>query len=1157
MLLRSLKRPALCRLVVALLLSWLCLAASFSARAQDLAVTVTAPANATAGDSIAYSLSVQNIGNASASGVTLADALPVGTTFQSLAQTGGPSFAVSSPAVGQRGTISLSRSSLPGGARNSFGSRNVSSFTQVGSNLFFVVGDGSIGKELWKTDGTATGTTLVKTFGNIPPSLKYPPFFPSMIAVNNTLFFAASDGNTGLELWKSDGTAAGTVLVKDVNSGAADSKPSFFFNVNGTLFFFADNGYTGTELWKSNGTASGTVLVKDIYAGGHGCNASSPALMDGVLYFSAVDGFSLDDEHGYQLWRSDGTERGTYLLKNINPVTIGSSPPRWLTVVGSTLYFSAYKDGSGTRLWKSNGTEAGTVRVSPTQTGTSGSNPNFLSNVNGTLYYFADASNSAQKELWKSDGTASGTVQVKGFNSLQEGGLPGFPVALGNKLLFAVPDSTSGQELWISDGTGAGTKLLKDIYQGAKSSSSTLPVVASGAAFFTANDGATGQELWKTDGTAAGTVHVKDINPGAGNGAGTVNALNGKVILTGDDGSGIELWQSNGTSAGTFPLRGPGDVAAFNVTVKIDESFVGSLFNTASVAATGGDANPNNNAATAVTQVKALPQPNRAPVLNDASFDATAGKAFAGQLAATDADGDSLTYARVTTPTSGTLNFNANGSFSYVSASGFAGVDSFKASASDGKATSAVATITFRVTPENRAPVLNDVSFAAHPHENLSKAIFATDADGDALTYARVTNPTHGTLTFYNWGVFVYTPERTFEGTDSFTATASDGKSTSAVATITINVKLVNRAPTLSEDVFNTVVDRPFSRQLRAYDADGDALTFRIVGGALAPGLTLSPTGLISGTPTALSARFVTVEVADGNGGTGSAQIGINVRSSVAPPTLAPTMAPASPTTNQTITVDANVSQNQSNGPFLVFYDFRVNGSSVQSGSSNALDLSKPGQGNKNDVVSCTVTVTDTNGNAPFATIQTTVGNSAPTAIAATFATSQGRGVTGTLAGSDPDSDALTFALVTAPAWGQIVLNANGSFSYDSQNAPVGAVTLTFTARDGAASSAPATATINVGPLNHEPVLSAATYNATRNRAFSQQLIGHRCRWRCPILLCRFRERRKNAVGPNAFGAGPDRRDSHGGGHFGRHRRCPRRKRRFHHFRNHDRRGIR
>ena len=88
--------------------------------------------------------------------------------------------------------------------------------------------------------------------------------------VNGTTFFVANNGTSGAELWKSDGTIAGTVLVKDIRTGSASSVSRYLTNVNGTLFFSATNGTNGYELWTSNGTTTGTVMVKDIQSGSLG-----------------------------------------------------------------------------------------------------------------------------------------------------------------------------------------------------------------------------------------------------------------------------------------------------------------------------------------------------------------------------------------------------------------------------------------------------------------------------------------------------------------------------------------------------------------------------------------------------------------------------------------------------------------------------------------------------------------------------------------------------------------------------------------------------------------------------------------------------------------------------------------------------------------------
>src|SRR5262249_56684002 len=106
--------------------------------------------------------------------------------------------------------------------------------------------------------------------------------------VGGTLFFTAASPGLGTELWKSDGTAEGTVLVKDINPGSASSTPLLLTNVGETLFFRASEAATGGELWKSDGTAEGTVLVKDINRGSEGSFPRGLTEGGGMLVVAAV-----------------------------------------------------------------------------------------------------------------------------------------------------------------------------------------------------------------------------------------------------------------------------------------------------------------------------------------------------------------------------------------------------------------------------------------------------------------------------------------------------------------------------------------------------------------------------------------------------------------------------------------------------------------------------------------------------------------------------------------------------------------------------------------------------------------------------------------------------------------------------------------------------
>lgn len=368
----------------------------------------------------------------------------------------------------------------------------------------------------------------------------------SIVNVNGTLYFSATDTAGGTELWKSDGSEAGTVRVKDIFPGVSHSQPRFLTNVNGTLFFTARSASgTDFELWKSDGTAAGTVLVKDIRAGSAGSDPRYLTNVNGTLYFRANDGVN-----GVELWKSDGTSAGTVLVKDINSGTY-SANPSYLTNVGGTLYFRA-ADAGGPELWKSDGTSAGTVRVKDIVAGAVGSQPRELVNAGGTLFFVAG------NALWSSDGTDAGTTQLLDFTEPTPTALL---TAVGSTVYFQATTVAQGTELWKSDGTVSGTMIVSDIAAGTASSTPTQLTNVSGTLYFSANDGVHGAELWKSDGTGAGTVLVKDVQAGAPSSQ-ISNLLNhsGVLYFSANDGtSGSELWSSDGTSGGTVLVE---DIAA-------------------------------------------------------------------------------------------------------------------------------------------------------------------------------------------------------------------------------------------------------------------------------------------------------------------------------------------------------------------------------------------------------------------------------------------------------------------------------------------------------------------------------------------------------------------------------------------------------------------
>ena len=422
--------------------------------------------------------------------------------------------------------------------------------------VYFAAPDGVHGYEPWRTDGTQAGTVLVKDInpGSSPSSFSRP------LVVNDAMLFSANNGTTGNELWKSDGTEAGTVMVKDINPGSGDAvtQPSRV-SMNGTLFFSADDGTNGTELWKSDGTEAGTVIVQDVRPGSFGSDPGNLINVNGTLFFHATDAST-----GRELWKSDGTGAGTVIVQDIRP---GSSSAVTSSVdfaqMNGVVYFQASDGASaGKELWKSDGTAAGTSMVKDIRVGGDGNPESFF--VSGSTLFFKATTALHGTELWKTDGSTAGTTMVRDVNAISSASTPSSITPVGSQLFFSANDGTHGRELWVTDGTPSGVRMVKDICtsgDGLQSGSNTSndksryrEAAVESRLFFLADDCATsGNELWVSDGTASGTTMVADLAPGSNPGDfASLTAVGSRLFFFHESStSGWELWVTDGTSSGT------------------------------------------------------------------------------------------------------------------------------------------------------------------------------------------------------------------------------------------------------------------------------------------------------------------------------------------------------------------------------------------------------------------------------------------------------------------------------------------------------------------------------------------------------------------------------------------------------------------------------
>jgi ELWxxDGT repeat protein len=384
-------------------------------------------------------------------------------------------------------------------------SLTINRFIPLDNTLYFTTGNYWNDSQLWKTDGTQTGTILVKDFGNT---------ISNITEVNNSLYLDVSQydsitATSTAQLWKTDSTGTGVELIKDFgNLTFGTTYEDKKISVNDSLYFEIGQSYNYylsspplSQLWKSDGTNTGTAIVKDF--------GSSKDINDfwgnlnNSFYFSVFSPNTEDYyDTTYELWKSDGTDGGTTLVQDF-----GKSSLDYLTTINNTLYFTVDNVDSLTNitnheLWKvdSNGNislvkDLGEFSIQGWET------------LDNTLYLQASKTDSdtytQTAQLWKTDGTDMGTILVKEFpksnwvwsyNSL---GLE----AINNSLYFPLTDPNYGTELWMSDGTETGTMMVADINPGQASSNPSLPVDVNGILYLTADNGIHGNELWKLTST--------------------------------------------------------------------------------------------------------------------------------------------------------------------------------------------------------------------------------------------------------------------------------------------------------------------------------------------------------------------------------------------------------------------------------------------------------------------------------------------------------------------------------------------------------------------------------------------------------------------------------------------------------------------------------
>jgi ELWxxDGT repeat protein len=406
---------------------------------------------------------------------------------------------------------------------------------------------------LFKSDGTSVGTVLLKVF---PKAQAIQFYYPEMTEWNGHVYFAANTPEHGIELWKTDGTAGGTVRVTDLATGPASSRPSWFTRVGGTLYFTAASDDLGTELWILGGPA-GATLVRDLRPG---AGSSSPywlvAHPAGGLMFAAYGGY----ESEQTLWRSDGTADGTVPLSN------GSAPvnAQWLTIGHDGIYFVGGSSSDIQQIWRapSPTSAAPATNLPPSNaTGTLSASPGRSVRLDRRIFYIATPGG---------DGPRLFVTNIDTLETTMVSNRPRYPenlVAAGSHVYFTADDSATGRELWRTDGTDAGTAIVVDLTTGSGSTfdswNGSSLTYAGGLLYFKKNG------LYRSDGTAGGTFRIESYYPDS------MAALDGSLYYS------LNVWERSGLFRSTG--SGPGTRVSPDLPYGPIHSFGGRLyFNNAS-----------------------------------------------------------------------------------------------------------------------------------------------------------------------------------------------------------------------------------------------------------------------------------------------------------------------------------------------------------------------------------------------------------------------------------------------------------------------------------------------------------------------------------------------------------------------------------------------
>ena len=479
-----------------------------------------------------------------------------------------------------------------------------------------------------------------------------------------------------------------------------------------------------------------------------------------------------------------------------------------------------------------------------------------------------------------------------------------------------------------------------------------------------------------------------------------------------------------------------------------------------------------------------------APIANDDTATTNEDTPAGGTVTATSVDGGTVTFALDGDASNGTATVAAGGAFTYTPDADYNGPDSFTFSATE-DGLSSTGTISVTVTPVPDAPTADDQTLTTDEDQPVSGTLTGGDVDGDPITFAIDPADARVTALDANTGDFTFTPDLNSNGTQSFTFRTNDGALDSALATVTVTVDPVQDAPVADARTAGVNEDDSVVIALSGSDPDGDPLTFAIdsppTNGALGTVVsTGATTATVEYTPTAnyTGPDSFTFTVDDGTVASAPATVSITVSNVNDPPTV----DDVSDTTDEDVAVTLTLTGGDIDGDPLTFSVVSGPGDgtlgAITSTGPTTAQVTYTPDGNFNGSDSFTVKANDgTVDSSANATISITVNpvDDPPTATAGSETVDEDDSVVITLSGTDVDTADLTFAIVSGPTSGGLSgISGNGAgqtatVTYTPTADYNGADSFDFTVNDGTTTSAAATVSVTVDPVEDPPTATAGS----------------------------------------------------------------------------------